>query len=851
MHIVESQRCFYYLRIIMPDNLNSYQLLPPTSFRTVPSFHPRRYFIYIDDKMDERNQVKSITDLDAYSIASSIDTGQSHVIQCIKPLPISSHQRPDERSKIVVKKSTRSFSNFWQKQDNGDKEQGVTQIIEEIPEEQPTSYSYIVEDSINRGSSNMVMKVEDIKEYLFSESSSTPLIQIQRKRRLPKKRMPIVQSSRSVQCYRTIGSIMSSYKLNGGVFIPHVTDEKKAFSETTLSSVNGCGVKHLLRSNKVPSLVSAKRNRKSHLKPGKTLSTSNLEDGHFQLRRSKSKTTIQEYSHHCVHILPSMQGKDASNEVYLPMLFDRFEVIQSMSVAVRGELLHLRTKSSDLERIEKDGSSFCRKPQQEQKIKDEKLEKINDRKRQTKTLKDDSQAERRKKRKMKRKHKEKKRTSAKKRKRKDHVKEKSVDVIEVPSLKVGTTPMIITHAKYEVTSFQNEQKGCCQQTFRGDLQVQMSTDREVPRVAIPSIPINKTPVIFPNKEGNNEVKIHTVPYSTSHNQNRVPLMTPAKHTSLEQICAPLETSTIMQKLSNRNISSKSNYDHMNTTKEMYSNSFHAIEEQKTLHSFPGMMESQQQSRNSTQEGVNREQLNLFCSEQFIETWSQAAAELSSGQWAHHILKNDESTLSTIPLSRYQIQLHDCVLLDDCEVDVEFPDRTAIKVISLAGKNLTHTSFAMSPRSYIKALVSLASRGRYKTIHLVFVFHSLHNYQYSSEIANLQNAIVKQRGCPCDYLRLQYTQSDLLSSVIATISSKYLQTNILKNIDIETRIVESARFLLSMIPTLTAFDCIKLLRNQNVTLKDQIVSISNLRVNSVKKDTTQQVKAAMIASLENF
>ena len=141
---------------------------------------------------------------------------------------------------------------------------------------------------------------------------------------------------------------------------------------------------------------------------------------------------------------------------------------------------------------------------------------------------------------------------------------------------------------------------------------------------------------------------------------------------------------------------------------------------------------------------------ILCSEQFLEKASQAAAELSSGRcWRDCFTSSSpggemEHTqdISNSNMETTKFELHDCDLVDSCGIDLELPGRVGVKVVFL--------SKTFHPKDFTKEVVGIASSIRYDAIHLLFVMDvdgDAKNY-FHEDLSILQNALVKQRGCPC-------------------------------------------------------------------------------------------------------
>ena len=242
--------------------------------------------------------------------------------------------------------------------------------------------------------------------------------------------------------------------------------------------------------------------------------------------------------------------------------------------------------------------------------------------------------------------------------------------------------------------------------------------------------------------------------------------------------------------------------------------------------------------------------NLLCSEKFIETFCQAASELSSGTWVQQLFNQeyDNDTNNSVDAQKtLKIRLYDSILVDDCDVDIELPDYTSMKFVSLSSFG---SSNGLNPKVFIKEFIELLSTGRYKMIHLFFILDDTFQLDdHLTEIVNLENAIVKQQGCPCDYLCVRYIKPSILSSSIAMVASKHFDhySNAFFS---DCDKLEKARFLLSIIPSLTAYNSFNLLNEDNTGIfKDILSNACASRKSCIRETSVRQLQVVLRTSLQ--
>lgn len=694
--------------------------------------------------------------------------------------------------------------------------------------------------------------------------------------------------------YRTISKMMSPYNLLGGTFIPHIKKVKPSFIFQRQTYDKLFQVDHF--SGEVTRLFQnskfcAKNMRHWHL-PFIRQNTQRpllipIKHRGVSLQNTFDESLFIHASHYVGKECISNHKTEICyfyglREEQATQLLTSFEAIQSISVEVRGELIHL------LHKIKEFGNQIIKKnTQQEESLKLGITADISDvegskakqkvKRKRKKELSQSSSTDK-KRRKKKSKEKKKKHFNRKRKGAIELVREK-VKVIKVPSLHVGSTPVIITHEKYKVTSIQQNlnRSICHQQMYERDITMKNVTKHieQVPQIDFPSFPLGVTPVSVFSKsralvqidhqkkldEGvGKKLSSQTTPQSaikagdsSKNNKNQ---------SKGQDVQLPIEDITGFENRFEKKIETEEfeimsdnqgmpfghsvvGYKHIDHNQ--HDNIITEMVEPSPVTMLPA---SQLVSAKKTMK-TDEEILSLLCSENFLETWSQAASELSSGKWVNYAHMENLTEVNYRTLMNKKICLHDCILVDECWVDVELPNYSSIKIISLA--SWSNQSKTTNPKGFIKKFVQLVASDRYKRIHLIFVIDSAKLNEHVIEIVNLQNAIVKQQGCPCDCLCIQYIQASLLSTTIAMIASKNLINQSLNGSLFEGNILEQARFLLSVVPTLTVFDCLRFFcHNTKVVLKDEMVNISKSNYGTnTRTRSVQQLNIALDTILQNY
>ena len=188
-------------------------------------------------------------------------------------------------------------------------------------------------------------------------------------------------------------------------------------------------------------------------------------------------------------------------------------------------------------------------------------------------------------------------------------------------------------------------------------------------------------------------------------------------------------------------------------------------------------------------------LKVYCAERFVETWPQVVGKLSSGSW--------ENKCEHSLLPNQVFELLDTQLVDQCSVDIELSSKSAILLspLSLFADRNTCKEAVID----IAALVAI---GRYEHLFVIFVLddNSKSSAQARSAELQLQAATIRQSSVPPTSTHVKTaTVSSLPESIaeiiIAANAASDQETNILPE-PLGQMVVQRARFLLSMIPTMS-------------------------------------------------
>lgn len=211
---------------------------------------------------------------------------------------------------------------------------------------------------------------------------------------------------------------------------------------------------------------------------------------------------------------------------------------------------------------------------------------------------------------------------------------------------------------------------------------------------------------------------------------------------------------------------------------------------------------------------------ILTSESFLESFGQVVSELASGRWQKAV---DNSSGDNTPTG---IVVSDCPLLDIAGVDIELSNESAIIVQNLSswGDNQNAQKGA---RAFLRRLVFLCASGRYNAIHVILCLDVEMSAVLSTEIINLQNAVIQQSGCPCDYVTFEYSHRP--RSVAASIAlraesvSSSQESSQISEFVAEENVQERVRFLVMLIPTMSVHMACKALGFQVETGTSQLES----------------------------
>ena len=211
-------------------------------------------------------------------------------------------------------------------------------------------------------------------------------------------------------------------------------------------------------------------------------------------------------------------------------------------------------------------------------------------------------------------------------------------------------------------------------------------------------------------------------------------------------------------------------------------------------------------------------LSLLCSETFLESWPGVVAELASGRWAKDPAESKEAT--EIPFSNaapgQKINLVDTPLVDACGVAIEGPGRCGLLVFSVS--SLEAVSDA---KQIVLEVAELAAISRYTTL---YIFLSYENgtaitSSIAKHLVQLQCAAVPSKGLSETKVSIKTASSGTLATAIAQTILRHSTTlppggPALAESTIEgasdSQLQERARFLLALLPVLSATGAIQCL-----------------------------------------
>ena len=229
---------------------------------------------------------------------------------------------------------------------------------------------------------------------------------------------------------------------------------------------------------------------------------------------------------------------------------------------------------------------------------------------------------------------------------------------------------------------------------------------------------------------------------------------------------------------------------------------------------PVFLKSTLPSSSSKQHSPNLPPLRILCSEDFLESWSTAVAQLSSGSWADTFGEETENDVlaalefKSKPTGRV-IDLVDIHLLTWCSL--EFASRSG--GIVLDTKLLDEINEA---KSIVQGLIELAASGRYRKITVFLVQDPNDGPTNVSRLANLQTATLGAGIQLASTVSFLTTSPRTLAASIA-VQAQALEkmspngaSNILNSIS-SSSLTNEIVFLLSIVPCLSVQGAIQCLQ----------------------------------------
>lgn len=206
-------------------------------------------------------------------------------------------------------------------------------------------------------------------------------------------------------------------------------------------------------------------------------------------------------------------------------------------------------------------------------------------------------------------------------------------------------------------------------------------------------------------------------------------------------------------------------------------------------------------------------ISVLCSGHFMENFSEAVANLASGQWLRTF---NESHIE----SGRHILLCDSPIVDFVGVDIELPDSCGIICIRLS-QWINNQSDCI--KTFTKRVLFLAATGRYSKLWIYVICDTNITRSLSMDLFILQNTLVMQRNCccPCEQVTVYITSLHALPSYIAQLilehprMNNYCDKNNPEKLlgmlgSSRKRIQDRAIFLISMAPSFTALDALSCL-----------------------------------------
>lgn len=206
---------------------------------------------------------------------------------------------------------------------------------------------------------------------------------------------------------------------------------------------------------------------------------------------------------------------------------------------------------------------------------------------------------------------------------------------------------------------------------------------------------------------------------------------------------------------------------------------------------------------------NYSQLRFLCSEHFLERWQSVITELATGAWRQSAT-DDWTELN----DKLKIHLVDSCLVDACKVDIELPGRCGIITIPIS---LLVTSEVA--KNLVIDIAKLVSTGRYVFLYILICYDCPSSDLIVRHIAQLQCAFSASNGLPITQTYFKHaTLSSLANTIGCTMllrvpcDGPYVNRNHDSIIDAVSNEMcrDRALFLLSLLPTLSAYGAIEVL-----------------------------------------
>ena len=206
-------------------------------------------------------------------------------------------------------------------------------------------------------------------------------------------------------------------------------------------------------------------------------------------------------------------------------------------------------------------------------------------------------------------------------------------------------------------------------------------------------------------------------------------------------------------------------------------------------------------------------VTLLSSEFFLEEFTEVVTELASGRWRKTLAPNEKIKVEALKNDR--VTICDSPLVDIAGVDIELSEEKGLIVNRLSSWTNDDHSVQESARTFIRKLVLLAASGRYKCLHIVLCVDVDITPTISHEIVTLQNALVMQPGCYCNRITFELVTPRVLSATLALhLIINQSRIDNISHFIADEHVVERARFLMMLVPSMTVRVALKCLGSTN-------------------------------------